>query len=305
MEEKKPSQVVEKGSSVEKSTERSGEEGLKELLSIPGLSESKAKLLYDAGFTTISEIENARIQDLLKVDGINGKTVGNILDEWGAEPKEKEEEKQLNQVAGFPDLTFKNDLSHYSAGYADLSKLKKAKIDDLLKIEGFERKPVSSILREWGLRTAEPSRGALLPKVEAGKVDEIRPIVETYESKIAEEIDMTVDRFVAEYIESLQIESMIEESMNRIADEMGRTLEVTASEYLGRFDGQGGRGIEMQAAQASGASENDETDPAYGEFIRRMTEEITRTMDSVVAEHIERIETSQSPLKSDGPQHQN
>ncbi len=72
------------------------EEFIDEIAALPGVGKAKAKALYEAGFTTVDELEEAAVDDLTEVSGIGARTAEAILE--GLEAQEEVEEQEIEVV---------------------------------------------------------------------------------------------------------------------------------------------------------------------------------------------------------------
>ena len=89
--------------------ERSLKDGYQLLLKIPGLSESMADILYDAGYRSAEDILTAQIEDLDKIEGIDSENVDGIVDaaallvaQQDAEDQEAEAQSSEEKEDGAP-----------------------------------------------------------------------------------------------------------------------------------------------------------------------------------------------------------
>jgi large subunit ribosomal protein L32e len=76
------------------------DEAIKQLTTIEGVGKAKAKLLYDAGFTTIASIKKASIDEIADIKGIGAKLANKI--KASADEIVVEEEKQEEKTEALP-----------------------------------------------------------------------------------------------------------------------------------------------------------------------------------------------------------
>jgi KaiC/GvpD/RAD55 family RecA-like ATPase len=72
---------------------------LKEFITIPGVGMSKAKALYDAGYTSVKKLGSVKPEELVKVRGVTKKLAGDILKHLnpkGQEPAKAEKKKKTD-----------------------------------------------------------------------------------------------------------------------------------------------------------------------------------------------------------------
>lgn len=72
------------------------EEFIEEVAALPGVGKAKAEALYEAGFTSVEELQDAAVDDLTEVSGIGARTAEAILQ--GLEAQEEVEDQEIEVV---------------------------------------------------------------------------------------------------------------------------------------------------------------------------------------------------------------
>lgn len=68
------------------------------LKKIKGVNDSKAKAIYDAGFTSVKKLKNASVDELLKVKGVNKAMAEKVVKEIGKDAIKKEKKTEEKEV---------------------------------------------------------------------------------------------------------------------------------------------------------------------------------------------------------------
>ena len=82
------------------------EKELEELRRIPGVGEAKAEILHEAGYRTVQDVQNAKVDDLSAVKGIGEKQAAKII-------------QGANEISGTGDLTLANWLQGGDGGLSE------------------------------------------------------------------------------------------------------------------------------------------------------------------------------------------
>ena len=78
---------------------------------IKGVDDSKAKAIYDAGFTSVEKLKKAKIEELSKIKGINKDLAKTIVTEIGKKEAEAKKEPMKIKPVDFTPGTFPLDAA--------------------------------------------------------------------------------------------------------------------------------------------------------------------------------------------------
>lgn len=143
------------------------DDAINQLTELDGIGKSKAKLLYDAGYTTIDSIKKAGVEEIAGIKGIGDKLASKIkksADEMVIEEEKPVEEKKIEA----PQVTI--TLDNETKRLLDVRKKQKSKKPTFLQTDSHKKKKLED---KWkrpdGIhnKTRYHQKGKC-PRVEAG-----------------------------------------------------------------------------------------------------------------------------------------
>ena len=131
---------------------------------LKSIDEETADILKSNGILTIKDLKDTSLQDLIKIKGINKKTVKTIKEDIDKQPKDNSKSlktrikkdfgfklnknKKINLFKDVKSINEKIAGLLYDNGIRSVEKLYKLTLDDLLKIKGINRKTATKIIEE-------------------------------------------------------------------------------------------------------------------------------------------------------------
>ena len=131
---------------------------------LKSIDEETADILRNNGILTIKDLKDTSLKDLIKIKGINKKTVKTIKEEIDKQPKDNSKSlktrikkdfgfklnknKKINLFKDVKSINEKIAGLLYDNGIRSVEKLYKLTLDDLLKIKGINRKTATKIIEE-------------------------------------------------------------------------------------------------------------------------------------------------------------
>lgn len=120
------------------------DEAIKQLTTIEGVGKAKAKLLYDAGFITISSIKKATVDEIADIKGIGAKLAKKIkssADEMVVEEEKPEEKTEAQPVTIILDEEMKRLLNVRKKQKSKKPEFKQTDSHKKKKLADYWRKP--------------------------------------------------------------------------------------------------------------------------------------------------------------------
>ena len=131
---------------------------------LKSIDEETADILRNNGILTIKDLKDTSLKDLIKIKGINKKTVKTIKEDIDKQPKDNSKSlktrikkdfgfklnknKKINLFKDVKSINEKIAGLLYDNGIRSVEKLYKLTLDDLLKIKGINRKTATKIIEE-------------------------------------------------------------------------------------------------------------------------------------------------------------
>ena len=131
---------------------------------LKSIDEETADILKSNGILTIKDLKDTSLKDLIKIKGINKKTVKTIKEDIDKQPKDNSKSlktrikkdfgfklnknKKINLFKDVKSINEKIAGLLYDNGIRSVEKLYKLTLDDLLKIKGINRKTATKIIEE-------------------------------------------------------------------------------------------------------------------------------------------------------------
>lgn len=145
-------------------------EAIRQLTTIDGVGKAKAKILYDAGFTTIGSVKNASEEEIADIKGIGeklGQKIKASADQMVIEEEKIEEEKTTEKIEASP-ITIAHDTE--TKRLLNVRKKQKSKKPTFKQTDSHKKKKLADYWRKPdGIHNkTRYSKHGKCPLVEAG-----------------------------------------------------------------------------------------------------------------------------------------